>query len=185
MATPILQPIWHRITQSFTDRITGDVISLASAVPFLRAYPSVRGARDVVIRDVLGRFVPSRLFGGAVLAHFPTGMGEVVGVTRVLPISPEDFLYRARDVMHSLVHYRIEGGPLQETWVTMRKGEAWDEAVFQERFMDRIVERDPETYEEVGPVPDYEIVSREYSVTSYYASGAYLGEDIERFGGLQ
>ncbi len=126
MATAILRPIWSAPLARFRDLITGRFISAAAAAPFLRAYPSVRGAMDVVIRDAYGRFVPSRFFGGEVLKHFPSGGGKYAAVERVLPGPPEDFLYRTRDVMHGLVQYRIEGGPLQEIWVTMPKGEKFD-----------------------------------------------------------
>jgi len=185
MVTAIIRPLWEAPLGRFRDLITGRFVSAASAVPFLRAYPSVRGAADVAIRDVAGRFVPSRFFGGNVLAQFPTGAGNYAAVRRALPGPPEDFLYRSRDVMNALVHYRIEGGELQEVWVTMPKGIAYDQAIFEDRFAGRIVERDPDTYEMIAPVPEYEIESVEWASTTYYAEGAYLGEDISRFGGLQ
>lgn len=185
MPTPILQPIWNAALGRFRDAITGRFISTVSAAPFLRAYPSIRGAADVVIRDALGRFVPNRMFGGSVLSHFPTGKGDYAAVRRAMPGPPEDFLYRTRDVLQGLVHYRIEGGELQEVWVTMPKGIKYDPAIFEDRFIGRIVERDPDTYEKIAPVGDYEIESVEWAVTTYYAEGAFLGEDITRFGGLQ
>jgi len=185
MAAAIIRPLWEAPLGRFRDLITGRFVSAASAVPFLRAYPSVRGLHDVVIRDTLGRFVPSRYFGGNVLAHFPSGFGNYGVVTRALPGLPEDFLYRARDVMHGLVHYRIEGGELEEVWVTMPKGIVYDQAIFEDRFASRIVKRDPETYGMIEPVPEYEIEDVEWTVNTYYVEGAYLGEDISRFGGLQ
>lgn len=184
MAFAIIAPIWEAPLARFRDLITGRFVSAAAAAPFLRAYPSVRGLADVVIRDVRGRFVPNRFFGGTVLAHFPTGKGNYAGVRRVMPGPPEEFLFRSRDVMHALVHYRIEGGELQESWVTMPKGIAFDKDIFEDRFVSRIIERDPDTYEMIGPPPEYEITQIDWAVTTYYAEGAYLGEDVSRFGGL-
>lgn len=184
MATAILRPIWSAPLGRFRDLITGRFVSAAAAAPFLRAYPSVRGLADVVIRDVRGRFVPTRFFGGEVLKHFPTGKGDYAAVRRVMPGPPEDFIFRSRDVMNALVHYRIEGGPLQETWITMPKGIKFDQDIFEDRFVSRIIERDPDTYEMIGPPPEYEIESVDWAVTTYYAEGAFLGEDISRFGGI-
>ena len=184
MSLAIIAPIWQAPLARFRDLITGRFVSAASAAPFLRAYPSVRGLKDVVIRDTLGRFVPTRFFGGNVLAHFPTGSGDYAAVRRAMPGPPEDFLFRSRDVMNALVHYRVEGGPLEETWITMPKGIKYDEAIFEDRFVGRIIERDPDTYEMIGPPPEYEIESVDWAVTTYYAEGAYLGEDISRFGGI-
>lgn len=181
MAARIFRPIWLAATGQWRDAITGQFMSAAHAIPFLRAYPSVRGAADVVIRDAIGRFVPSRFFGGEVLRHFPSGGGKYAAVERVMPGKPEDFLYRTRDVMHGLVQYRIEAGTLQEIWVTMPKGKEYDEAIFEDRFVSRIIERDPDTYEMIDPPPEYEVESVDWTVTSYYAEGDYLGEDVKRF----
>lgn len=181
MAAAILRPIWSAPLARFRDLITGRFISAAAAAPFLRAYSSVRGLRDVAIRDAAGRLVPTRFFGGGVLKHFPSGGGKYAAVERVLPGPPEDFLYRERDVMHGLVHYRIEGGPLQEIWVTMPKGKKYDQDIFEDRFVSRIIERDPDTYQMIGDPPEYEVESVDWTITTYYAEGAYLGEDVTRF----
>lgn len=185
MPIRIYEPIWIAISRQWRDRITGQFMSPERAVPFLRAWPSLKGRPDVVIRDVLGHYVPRTFYGGNVLAHFPTGKGHIAAVTRAMPGPPEDFLYRARDCMDALVHYRIEGGPLQEIQVRMPKGIAYDEDIFEDRFVSRIIERDPDTYEMIGPPPEYEIIGVDWAVTTYYGEGTMLGEDISRFGGLQ
>jgi len=185
MATQLLRPIWSAALGRFRNLITGRFISASMAAPFLRAYPAVWGGPGVVIRDVLGHFVPMRLLGGRVLAHFPTGAGNYAAVRREMSVPPSEFLFRSRDVMTGMVHYRIEGGEVQDVWVTMPKGIPFDQAIFEDRFVSRIVERDPETYEIIGPIPEYEVVGVDWAVTTYYQPGAYLGEDIDRFGGVQ
>ena len=186
MASIILRPVWVRALGAFKDLITGDIITAWLAAPFLRAYPSVRGAKDVVIRDAIGRFVPSRFFGGQVRRHFPTGDGTIVAVTRDLPGNVEDWIFRRRDLMTGLVTYSVEGGPTEEFWLSMPKGMAYDQDIFEERFAKHLayVLSEFDETPEIIVLPDYEIINVDWRVTIYYEEGEQLGEDVSRFGGV-
>lgn len=181
----LLRVFWSAATQRFHDVVTKQFVSEALAAPTLRAWPIRKGTPTVVIRDALGRIVPKRFFGGDVLAHFPTGAGQMCGVTRAIEDPVIDWLPRSWDVPTPRVTVQTVTGQEATAYVVMPKGVPFDEDVFEDRLASRMTSVIGEGTGRFETVPMYGISDIEWSVTSFYAEGQFLGEDVARFGGLQ
>jgi len=181
----ILRVAWNAATQRFRDLATGRFVSAALAAPTLRAMARVPGEPSVVIRDALGRFVPHKFFGGPVLNQFITGAGQMVAVTRAIEDPVTDWLPRSWEYPSARVTVQTVTGEEVTAYVVMPKGVAFDEDIFEERLANRMTSVIGEGTGRYETVPMYGISKIEWSVTSYYKEGQFLGEDVARFGGIQ
>lgn len=185
MTAFLIQPVWSRVLNRFRDLTTGRIISTKVAVPLLR---SSGGA----FRDVLGRHVPSRFLGGVVKRQYP--LGDVrperkrretayAGVIRDVPWGGGDIPIRSRDVLTGRVRYLHPERGWEYKDVSMLKGQAYDEDIFRERTMARLVKKDKLDTPELEVAPEVDWEATEWRMASVYQEGEYLGGEPARFEG--